>query len=337
MGFFDFVASVLTGGVSDIVQGKGPGSSIVSTLTDDATTNRLYDQITMSAATGGINDAYEAYQNGGNLYDFVDRAVDPGGSVDYSFRTGGSYLPEGVRSAAPSLGTLVGGIVGSYVPVIGTNEDNMQAAAVTYALAAASQAASEGLSTGAGANTPSPTDAGYELGGTTPVYNTTPITVDPALAPVEAGVTYPSVASSTYQIGGSTSAPSIPMNQGLALESSDPAYAWGGGVRPFQVDQSLDPNASPIDKGFDWQEALKVANKLAQLLGGSAGGQEFGTMTSTTGGTSVDPAMLSELMGRDQGKRGFIGSAEAKGPSLYETKVRQNKMGEYDPNQLYYS
>ena len=53
------------------------------------------------------------------------RASEPGfvagqGLIDNAFRATGEILPQGVRDIAPAAGTVIGGIIGSYVPVIGT-------------------------------------------------------------------------------------------------------------------------------------------------------------------------------------------------------------------------
>lgn len=50
----------------------------------------------------------------------IDRSLDPGGAMDALFRYAGTTVPEGVRDAAVPVLSTVGGIAGSYVPVLGT-------------------------------------------------------------------------------------------------------------------------------------------------------------------------------------------------------------------------
>jgi tape measure domain-containing protein len=63
-----------------------------------------------SAATGGMYDVYEAVTDSHDIWDFVDRIVDPGGSVDYSLREIGEAMPEWLRKRAPAIGAIVGNL-----------------------------------------------------------------------------------------------------------------------------------------------------------------------------------------------------------------------------------
>ena len=119
MGFLSDVASVLTFGVSDIVQGDRPFENLGEWS--------ILPQLLLSIATGGIADVLygieKASHADGEWYDKlftgIDRAIDPGGTVDYSFRKIGDELPEQWKPYLNTAGTVIGGVVGSYVPVLG--------------------------------------------------------------------------------------------------------------------------------------------------------------------------------------------------------------------------
>lgn len=106
MGFFSGLGSLLTGGISDIVQGNSPGSGLG--LGDTA------GGLLSSIATGGFSDlaaGIQEYRNGGNFYDLLDRSIDPGGSVDYSLGEVGDRAPW-MGSIADTVAPLIGGVVG---------------------------------------------------------------------------------------------------------------------------------------------------------------------------------------------------------------------------------
>ena len=66
-----------------------------------------------SLLSGGVWDVaegYKKYQKTGSWFDFLDRAIDPGGTVDQGTRALGEQLPEELRQIAPTAG----GAVGSY-------------------------------------------------------------------------------------------------------------------------------------------------------------------------------------------------------------------------------
>jgi hypothetical protein len=69
-----------------------------------------------SVLTGGLSDLYagiEKYNDGGSFYDLVDRAIDPGGTVDRSIRgVGGTGFGKAVAPVVDVVGPVVGGVVG---------------------------------------------------------------------------------------------------------------------------------------------------------------------------------------------------------------------------------
>lgn len=81
--------------------------------------------IALNALTGGIYDLYKGITKGinaeGSFWDKlatgIDRAIDPGGSIDRVTRYVGSKLPQGVRNIAPAAGAIIGSIL---YPVAGT-------------------------------------------------------------------------------------------------------------------------------------------------------------------------------------------------------------------------
>jgi len=161
-----WIGSILTGGASDIVEGNVPGTAIAEAIGGQQVAD-IFSGVIESAATGGLADAYrgfEGYQDNGDIWTAMDRAVDPGGAVDWGLRETGEYLPDSLREVAPQAGAVVGGIVGSYVPVLGTaagaaigrgvggklqgqsNKQNMIGSGTTYALTATPGAISNAVS-----------------------------------------------------------------------------------------------------------------------------------------------------------------------------------------------
>ena len=122
--------------------------------------------IGLSALTGGISDTIagvQKYQDEG-WGAGLDRAIDPGGSVDYTLRdVVGPALPDDVRAVAPAIGTAIGSALGSYIPIIGTAagaamgsgvgtklagtdyDDAFRQAAVSYGTAYLAEQAAQGL------------------------------------------------------------------------------------------------------------------------------------------------------------------------------------------------
>ena len=135
MGFFDALGSVLTGGLSDIVRGQSAFSGAINYGAEQG----LYDKShakwlgnlsrnLMGGPVGDVVDAVSAYSSTkGSFWDKlaagIDRSIDPGGTVDYTLRKTGDNLYDvfpAISQVANTAGTVIGGIVGSYFPVIGT-------------------------------------------------------------------------------------------------------------------------------------------------------------------------------------------------------------------------
>jgi hypothetical protein len=115
LGFFSAVASVLTGGLSDVVQGNKLGEGL---LGEEGA--NLFQDFVLSTGTAGLSDAYEGYEKykeTGDIWAGADRLIDPGGVVDYGTRKIGSFLPDEIRQYAPKLGTIIGSVI---YPVAGT-------------------------------------------------------------------------------------------------------------------------------------------------------------------------------------------------------------------------
>ncbi len=126
----DIGQSVVTGGFSDIFKGDAPFHSVNQTLYDKGVIGSdalgVADILTgagSSFATGGLSDlasGIQGWHDTGDFWTGLDRTLDPGGSIDYSFRSLGDMLPEEWKPYYGTAGTTIGGIVGSYIPVIGT-------------------------------------------------------------------------------------------------------------------------------------------------------------------------------------------------------------------------
>jgi hypothetical protein len=114
-GSFAPAASFFTGGLSDLIGGKKLGEGLLGEQGAS-----LFQDFVLSTGTAGLSDAYRGYQkykDTGDIWAGVDRLVDPGGVVDYATRKIGSWLPDDIRSAAPSIGAAIGSLI---YPVGGT-------------------------------------------------------------------------------------------------------------------------------------------------------------------------------------------------------------------------
>lgn len=127
------IASIATGGLSDLVEGDMPLSGSVEGTAEalglDKATTRWLKDINSQTLTGGFDQPYKAYQaatSGDGKVDIwkgIDRLVDPAGTIDYSLRQTGDVIYDVAPGVTPYLktaGTTLGGIIGSYIPVIGT-------------------------------------------------------------------------------------------------------------------------------------------------------------------------------------------------------------------------
>jgi hypothetical protein len=124
------IASLFTGGLSDVVQGNMAGTAINELGPWASVINPISAALT--AHTGGLFDIGmgldKAGKTDGSFLDkfgaFADRSMDPMGAVDTVTR----YIGDGIYAVVPSVspylekaGTLIGGVIGSaYLPGIGT-------------------------------------------------------------------------------------------------------------------------------------------------------------------------------------------------------------------------
>lgn len=119
MNFFeDILFPIMTGGATKVIEGIAPESQPAKMLSD----------FVANMATGGLSDLYfgvakatqPQYENL-SVWEKAamgaDRAVDPGGVVDWGIREIGEELPQGVRNVAPELGATVGGVIGAVTPM----------------------------------------------------------------------------------------------------------------------------------------------------------------------------------------------------------------------------
>jgi hypothetical protein len=113
-GFLDDVVNTLTGGISNAL--GGTDSQYGGTLA------------WLTGLGNASNAAHEYNKHGGDIATFWDSAIDlpdplnrnnSHGLIDSGFREMGNQWPEWAQKIAPTVGTTIGGIVGSYIPVIG--------------------------------------------------------------------------------------------------------------------------------------------------------------------------------------------------------------------------
>jgi len=124
MGFFDSIVSVMTGGISDLVQGNSMGSGSLELINDVLPEHTFLGKVVPSLllpAESANRDLGEIWSHGGSFVDkfsnSFDRLADPTNSVNYSLEHIGRALPASVRQAAPAIGATIGTIA---YPVAGT-------------------------------------------------------------------------------------------------------------------------------------------------------------------------------------------------------------------------
>jgi hypothetical protein len=356
MGLFDSIVSVLSGGTSDIIKGQMPGTDVAQIIGGD-TAAKLYDELAQSVATGALSDAYHAVENGGSVFDVIDRGIDPGGTVDWSLRSVGEQLPQGVRDVAPTAGAVIGGVVGSYVPVIGTaagaaigrgvggkfqgqsNQQNMIGAGTTYALAEGGSQIGNMMG-GSNVGTGDFNAAGQEI---------------MASPSVSYGAGYDPIPTASSQLAGTGDVD--PTTGQEIMTTPDKAYGEGYRLAPdipnkvgtgdFNPETGEEIMASPkeaygpgyagdVSKSLGWRDYLDYANRIAKLMGGSGGA--FGPgMSAQMPGTSPDMGQVAEYLARGRGKDSNLTTEGVEAPTYGATFVNQNQIDKYNPQELYYS
>lgn len=107
---------------------KDIASGGLTKLVDDELSDRIGEGF-LSPLTGGLSDVYygarKYKEEEGPWYNKlaagVDRGLDVGGGIDYSLRKAGDqWIPDKWKSYLQPAGSLIGGVVGSYIPVVGT-------------------------------------------------------------------------------------------------------------------------------------------------------------------------------------------------------------------------
>jgi hypothetical protein len=110
--FWESVASVASGGLSDVLEGNTPGADAQS----DPVLASVLD--VLSLGTSNLFAAYDAYQTDTDWKEkwakALDRTIDMGGNIDYVLRLiGEQALPDWLRGIAPTAGVIIGGAVGT--------------------------------------------------------------------------------------------------------------------------------------------------------------------------------------------------------------------------------
>lgn len=122
----DALGSIFSGGISDVIQGKAPGSGVSSLHPLMA----IFDPISKlySAGTGMMYDIAAGIDKAGKtdgsfwnkLAAAVDRSLDPSGAVDTATRYTGEAIKTALPAATPYLqtaGTAIGTLIGALTPI----------------------------------------------------------------------------------------------------------------------------------------------------------------------------------------------------------------------------
>lgn len=122
--FFGGISGMLSGGLTDMLKGNAIGTGSTEFLSSILPEGTLGGQVLSSLldpANSAMSDIGKGFDKGGSAIDVFsntfDRMADPTNSVNYSLESGGSRLPESVRSVLPTVGAVVGSAV---YPVAGT-------------------------------------------------------------------------------------------------------------------------------------------------------------------------------------------------------------------------
>ena len=115
-GYFGFsdIANIATGGAYGAITGDygdslGKAGHILSDIWGSTHTAAIYD----------LYDAWKTSGNAGDIYGFIDRAMDPGGTVDPSLRAAGELMPQWMRDVAPMVGGIIGQLWGPWMAAAG--------------------------------------------------------------------------------------------------------------------------------------------------------------------------------------------------------------------------
>lgn len=114
MGLLDSITSILTGGISDVFRGESPFSAVIDQWGVDHSTNNWLKNLSSQMFSGGFDQLPRAYEKaskqdgfGNQLATFFDRAADPAGTIDYSTRKTGEYVPDDVSAVIETVGVPV--------------------------------------------------------------------------------------------------------------------------------------------------------------------------------------------------------------------------------------
>jgi hypothetical protein len=287
MGFWEGLLSVATGGLSDLGRGQPVGSGTADLVNEVFPDYTFAGQVLPSllAPSGAANrDIHKIYNSPGDwtqkASSIFDRLADPTNSVNYSLENMGKQLPEGIRSAAPAIGSIIGTIA---YPVAGTalgygigahiaGQNSQQAqmgaglsATTAYAASAAGGAYNDMTGWGdsslmqagtpASASALTPAEAAYAGAYSNAYAQPNYFQVDQSLS-LEPYSDYTG-AGQTFQV-----------NQGLAPEGYFPQQDYTGG-QFFQVDQSLNPSSPQYNPTKWYEDALQnpKVKDLAKKLG----------------------------------------------------------------------
>jgi len=260
-----------------------------------------------SLLSGGISDAvegYNKYKKGGSFFDFLDRGIDPGGTVDKGTRALGEQLPDEIRQVAPTIGGVVGSIWGPGGAAAGAGVgskiagDDTQTGMQKAGTAAVAAYIFGGGNTGAGASSGASTEVG--------------------VADLGAG-----------GIGESA-------GMGGAGEASSGLYAGMGGAGEGALGASAGSSTGAFDKLLSNKLLIKYLTSMGSDLmkygGDTSQGMQF-TNTNNVTNQQVQTQQFTQLMQQLLSEDGSSGKFDKKGITVNADKgsaLYRNFLGEND-------
>jgi hypothetical protein len=325
------VAGFLSGGVSDIFQGKNQGSTQYESF------QKLFGGNQWGRTVGSLADPFGStlteLDSAHGIPEAIDAVADPTHSVNWSLEEIGTYLPQSIRDIAPALGATIGTMV---YPVAGTaagygigahiagksSQDAQMGAGIGATTAYATQGLGDlfgssnagGDALGGGLTAEEAALAGAEYG-----YNTAGEGVGTI---VQSGYPTGSEAASFYALD-EFATPTTVNAQGVPQNNISTEQLVSNSPEPSKVSEV--PKSSWTDKVISAAKspkALEILGKLGKALSQS-GGELVAGNANPEGGASMD------ILGYDERERARseVGSSKASNTnlSMWETEEQKKK------------
>jgi hypothetical protein len=295
-------------------------------------------QFLHNTMTGGLSDIAYATQKANNMPEGtsgweriaagIDRTVDPGGIVDKAFRETGEMLPDSVRQIAPEAGSTIGGIIGSYVPVLGTavgagigagigsklKGDSYSTGGLKSGVAAGTAYLSSGISDWLSSPGEGVSDAAQ--------MSAEDMATEALKQEVDQGV-----AESNASILNSYGSLDTPINSfdstlqaGSGMNVTPQAFTSGSTFQTPEFNPGTNPNYNPMTKADPWysydnvKKGLDVAKQASKFL--IADNNAPATMK--TGGMGTSPVDINAIIEHAKNVRGETGVSKAGKAALFE-------------------